>query len=164
MWVDSILERVTLVWPIKCSDMEDPAESGQQRTVPVTPPIHVETFATHYTVTWKANGLVSFIKAARDIDTIPLSTTVVTDSPDVAGRQQHDLSTLNCEASKAIFVSLQPPRPWTVSWERRTWPIVSVSGTPSPRLCRDIHQATTDCSGWNDSALTQLERMTASVR
>jgi hypothetical protein len=144
--------------------MEDPAESGQQRTVPVTPTIHVETFATHYTVTWKANGLVPFIKAARDIDTIPPSTTVVTDSPDVAGRQQHELPTLDCEASKATFVSLQPPWPWTLSWERRTWPVVSASGTPSARLCRDIHQATTDCSRWDDSALAQLERMTASVR
>lgn len=144
--------------------MDDATQSGQQRTVPVNPSIHVETFATHCTVRWKASGLVPFTEAARDVDNIPPSTTVVTNSPDVAGRQQHELSTLGGERSKATFVSLQPPAPWTLSWERWTWHIVSVSGTPSPGLCRDIHRATTDCSGWYDGALVRVERMTASVR
>lgn len=144
--------------------MDESTEPEQPRTVPVDPRIHVETFATHCTVTWKANGLVPFIETVRDIDSGPVPAAVVTDSPDVAGRQQHELETFDAESTTATYAQVQPSAPWTLSWERRTWPVVSVSGTPSPELCRDIHQGTTDCSGWDDDALARLARMTAPVR
>lgn len=144
--------------------MDDAVDPGQQRTVPVDPPVHVETFASHYTLTWKSNGFASFIEAVQDVDSIPSSATVVTENPDIAGRQQHELTTLDVEKVNPRYIQVQPSVPWTLSWERRTWPIVSVSGTPPPEYCRDIHLATTGCSVWRDGAFAQLERMTASVR
>lgn len=144
--------------------MDAAVNPGQQRTIPVDPPVHVETFATHCTVTWKANGIMSFVEAVLDTDGVPPSATVVTEGPDVAGRQQHELTGLDVEATDPRYIQVQPPVPWALSWECRTRPVVSVSGTPPPAHCRDIHRATTSCSAWHDGALTQLKQMTGSVR
>ena len=53
---------------------------------------------------------------------------------------------------------------WTCSWERRTWPVALLSGTPGPALARTMHRGTTDCSGWPQEALGTLEQLRTSVR
>lgn len=143
---------------------ESAERGGQRRSVPVVPPVHVETFATHYTATWKADGLSRFVETVRGIDAIPPTSAVVVDRTDTAGRERRELSDIAVDGGATTYVRVEPPTPWTLSWERRTWPVVSVSGTPAPERCRDIHRSTTDCPGWRDADVETLDRLTASIR
>lgn len=143
---------------------EGPVPDGQRRTVPVDPPVHVETFATHCTLTWKANGLPPFVDTVRALDAVPAAASVVVDDKNTAGRTEQQLAALDELRDTIRYLRVAPPTGWTLSWERRTWPVVSLSGTPSPELCRRVHRGTTDCSQWTDEALATLENVTAAVR
>lgn len=134
------------------------ANSGEQ-TIPVEPAVHVETFATHCTLTWKAGPLARFITALESVDTIPSTASVVVDDSSIAGRKRCRATAL--EARESVrYLRVDPDRPWSLSWERRTWPVVSVSGTPPPALCRRVHLRTTDCDVWADNAIEALGRAT----
>lgn len=125
------------------------------RTVPVSPPVHVETFATHATVTWKAGSLARFLDGLGSLDSIPPAASTVVDETSTGGRERHPLT--GVDASETVqYLRVEPDAPWTLSWERRTWPVVSVSGTPPPALCRGLHVQTTDCEEWSGNAVRTL--------
>lgn len=142
----------------KLSIMEDTSE---RRSVPVTPPVHVETFATHYTLTWQANGLSPFVTAVDDIEAIPTTATPLVDDTDTAGRERRALADIDGTTIK--YVRVDTPDDWTLSWERRTSPTVSLSGTPTVELCRRVHNRTTDCSSWTDDNRRILQELTRGV-
>jgi hypothetical protein len=130
-----------------------------RRTIPVEPSVHVETFAAHYTVTWKACSLARFLTVLGDLDEIPSTVSTVVDDTSVAGRERRRISSV--EAGETVqYLRMEPDRPWAVSWERRTWPIVSVSGTPSAELCRRVHTETTGCDGWSETDVERLLKLT----
>jgi hypothetical protein len=142
--------------------MDDASDESRGRTIPVDPPVHVETFATHCTLTWTADGLPAFLAGVRALECLSPSDSVVTDRRDTAGRQRRELSDVGAVTDAIRYLRVEPPTPWTLSWERRTWPVVSVSGTPPPEPPRDLHRATTNCAGWDDGAFAALENVTAS--
>lgn len=142
--------------------MDDASEETYGRTIPVDPPVHVETFATHCTLTWKADELSAFLAGVRALEGVAPSAVAVTDRRDTAGRQRRELSDIEAATDTITYLRIEPPMPWTLSWERRTWPVVSVSGAPPPEPSRDLHLATTDCAGWDDGAFAALENVTAS--
>lgn len=142
----------------------DTGPGGRRRTVPVEPPIHVETFAQHCSLTWKAAGLARFIETVRSLDGVPGDSTAVMDATDIAGRQQCRLSALDPSRDTVTYVRVEPPASWTLSWERRTWPVVVLTGTPTPELCRSLHLATTECRVWDGAALEALDGMTGHLR
>ncbi|ERH03787.1 MAG: hypothetical protein A07HR60_00562 [uncultured archaeon A07HR60] len=117
-----------------------------RRNVPVEPPVHIEVFATHYSLTWQANGVSAFIDAIADIESVPPEPTPVVDATDTAGRERRHLAEI--EGDVIRYVRLDAPESWSVSWERRTTPTISLSGSPSPSLCPRVHQETTDCGSW----------------
>lgn len=130
------------------------------RRIPVDPVIHVETFATHQTLTWKAGTRAQFVKAVRALDAVPSTASVVVDDTAVAGRQHHCVSDLESVSNTTTYLRIEPNTSWTLSWEQRTDPIVSVSGTPSATLCRRLHRRTTDCQGWCNEAVETLQGLT----
>jgi hypothetical protein len=140
--------------------MPESTSADSPRTIPVDPVIHVETFATHQTLTWKAGTRSEFVEAVRALDAVPLAASVVVDDTAVAGRQHHAVSDLESVSNTTTYLRIEPDASWTLSWEHRTYPIVSVSGTPSATLCRRLHRRTTDCSGWCDEAVETLQGLT----
>lgn len=140
--------------------MPENTSNDYPRTIPVDPTIHVETFATHQTLTWKAGGRSQFIEAIRLLDAVPSAASVVVDDTTIAGRQHRSLSGIDIESDTVTYLRIEPEAPWTLSWEQRTQPIVSVSGTPPEALSRRVHRRTTDCSEWSGEAITTLHRLT----
>jgi len=131
-------------------------DNGEE-TVPVEPPVHVEVFPTHQMAMWKADSLTRFRRALDDIDGVGPTAPAVVDDTSTAGREQYRVRDI--EPGETVrYLRVEPDTPWTLSWERRTWPVVSVSGTPSPALCRRLHARTTDCDGWSDEAFDTLAR------
>jgi hypothetical protein len=130
-------------------------ECGGDQTIPVEPPVHVETFATHCTVTWKARPLPGFLTAVRNTDEISPTASAVVEDTSVAGRERCDMTEIDT-AESVRYLRVDPDAPWTLSWERRTWPVVSVSGTPTADLCRRVHLRTTDCKGWSENAIERV--------
>jgi hypothetical protein len=130
------------------------------RRIPVDPVIHVETFATHRTLTWKAGTRAQFVEAVRALDAVPSTASVVVDDTAVAGQQHRSVSNLESVSNTTTYLRIEPDASWTLSWEQRTHPVVSVSGTPSATLCRRLHCHTTDCSGWCDEAVKTLQSLT----
>lgn len=140
--------------------MTDSNSNARRRTVPVDPEVHVETFATHHTLTWKACEASQFVTAVRAVDPVTPTTPTITNDTAVAGRQQHPLSDTNIESTTIKYLRIEPDAPWTLSWEQRTFPVVSLSGTPPAALCRRVHLQTTDCSTWSDEAFETLRQLT----
>ena len=135
-------------------------EHGSERTIPVEPPVHVETVPTHHTLTWKGGPLAVFLTAVRDTEQIPPTASVLVEDRSVAGRNERRVAEV--DASETIrYLRVDPDAPWTLSWERRTWPVVSVSGAPPSELCRHVHRVTTDCDGWSGDAVETLHRVIA---
>lgn len=141
--------------------MTDGESNDHRRTVPVTPEVHLETFATHRTLTWKAGGLSQFVAAVRAINAVTSTAPAVANDTAIAGRQRHHLSDIDGRRDTIEYLRIDPDAPWTLSWERRTWPVVSISGTPAATLCRRVHLRTTDCSGWSDEAFETLSQLTS---
>jgi len=132
------------------------------RTLSVQPTVHVETFASHYTVTWKGGPLSQFVTAVRNCELVPPDATAIIDMSDTAGRQRQAVGSLSAETTiQYVRVEAQPA--WTASWERRTSPTVSVSGAPNPTVCRDLHQATTTCDAWPSAAVEEVEAIAESI-
>ena len=158
-------ERQTLSRPAeRPSVTRDTGPSDHGKTIPVEPAVHVECFAQHYSLTWKADELSAFVEAVRGLDSVPAEATVVVDATDVAGRQQRRLSSLDSRRDTVTYVRVEPSAPWRLSWEQRTWPVISLSGTPTPALCQSVHVATTDCRAWDATALDAVDAMTSRVR
>lgn len=128
------------------------------RTLPVDPPVHVESFPSHYSLTWSADGLERFLAAPEADPSVPGDVTAIVDARDAAGRQELPLGAVNT-GEATTYVRVEPPVPWTLAWERRTMPTVSLTGTPTPRTVRRLHLATTDCEGWTDEAIGTARRL-----
>jgi hypothetical protein len=141
--------------------MTNSKSNTRRRTVPVDPEVHVETFATHHTLTWKAGDLSQFVTAIHAVDPVTPTTPTIVNDTAIAGRQQHPLSDTNVESTTIEYLRIEPDAPWTLSWEQRTFPVVSLSGTPPATLCRRIHLRTTDCSTWSDEAFEILRQLTS---
>ncbi len=133
---------------------------GGDRTIPVEPPVHVEAFTTHCTMTWKAGPLAGFLTAVRNTDEISPTASAVVEDTSVAGRKRCDVTEIDA-TERVRYLRVDPDAPWTLSWERRTWPVVSVSGTPTADLCRRVHLWTTDCRGWSEDAVERIGRAIA---
>ncbi len=133
-------------------------EDDPRRRLPVEPPVHVETVVDHRSLTWTAGGLDRFLAAVRADDAVAADAPARVDARDVAGRGRRPLSAV--AARPAItYVRVEATADWTVAWERRTEPTVSLSGAPSPATCRRLHVATTNCPGWIDADERLLERL-----
>jgi hypothetical protein len=126
--------------------------------VAVDPPLHVETFASHASVTWTAAELGRFLDAVGACESVPAETTPVVDATNAAGQQRLSLSEID-PGRATTYVRVEPPAPWTLAWERRTEPVVSLSGAPSTETCRRFHLATTDCQRWSADAVARLESL-----
>jgi hypothetical protein len=131
--------------------------------VPVDPPVHVETFATHASLTWRAAGLERFLEAVRATGSIPDDATPTVDATNAAGRRRLRLDEIDATSGVTTYVRVDPPAPWTLAWERRTDPTVSLTGTPDAGTCRALHVATTDCAEWTRSHRAALDRLLAAV-
>ena len=128
-----------------------------EETVPVEPPVHIEVFPTHQMAMWKADSLARFLAALDDLDSVAPTAPIIVDDTSTAGRKRHRVTDL--EPGETVrYLRAEPDTPWTLSWERRTWPVVSVSGTPSPVLCRRLHTRTTDCDRWPEETFDTLVR------
>jgi hypothetical protein len=136
---------------------------GQRRKIPVDPPVHIETFATHYTLTWKADRLSRFKSAVQNLDTVPSSARAIINDTSVAGRQRVPVSAIDAESETTTYVRVESDDPWTLSWDQRTWPVVSVSGTPPLTLCQHAHIRTTECANWNDEVVEILDQVISTV-
>lgn len=139
--------------------MPDNTSDDYSRTIPVDPVIHIETFATHQTLTWKAGSRSQFVEAVRVLNAVSPTASVVVDDTAVAGRRDRSLADIDSGSDTVTYLRIEPDAPWTVSWEQRTRPIVSVSGAPPETLCRRIHRRTTDCSDWSGEAIATLHRL-----
>ena len=73
-----------------------PAHPTDDRTVPVAPTVHIETFATHATATWKAGTLDQFLRTVSGVDSVADTAPVIVDETDV-GRDRRQLSALATE-------------------------------------------------------------------
>lgn len=62
--------------------------NGSEQTVPVEPTVHVETFATHCTLTWRAGPLAGLLTAVDAVDSVPPAAPVVVDDTSSAGRER----------------------------------------------------------------------------
>jgi len=134
------------------------SDDASNRALPVDPTVHVESFATHYTVTWKAGPLSRFVDAIRGDEEVPEAVTAIVDRTDAAGRRRRPIGELSVDRS-ARYVRVEPDAEWTASWERRTSPTVSVSGAPAPELCRTLHCRTTGCEAWPAGAEETLREL-----
>jgi len=143
--------------------MPDDVPDRHPQTVPVDPPVHIETFATHLTATWKAGDPSAFVDAVRDIETVPPSASTVVDDSADAGRRRIPLSEVAPERGATTYLRVDPDAPWTLSWEDRTRPVVSASGAPPAALCRRLHVSTTGREAWDDDAIATLRRATSEV-
>ena len=142
--------------------MSDQNGGTGERTISVSPTIHIEAFATHCTATWKAESLAQCIETLRTSKYVEPTATVVVDDTTVAGREQHAVDDIT-PTETIRYLRVTPAASWTLSWEQRTWPVVSISGTLSAEACRLMHLGTTECSGWPDTATENIKNITSSV-
>jgi hypothetical protein len=56
------------------------------------------------------------------------------------------------------------PAPWKLSWERRSFPVASISETPPPAVVRRAHPETTGCEEWPADATAVLRDLITTVR
>ena len=121
--------------------------------VPVEPTVYVERVSNHTSCAWQAAGLACLLRVVeRQADASDPVITV--DTTSAAGRQRVPVSTV--EHDDTNYVRFDPSAPWRLAWERRTTPVVTLDGTVSVDLCRQLHRATTDCTKWSDDAVDQL--------
>jgi hypothetical protein len=137
--------------------MDDGASDESPGPIPVDPTVHVESFGSQCTLTWKAHGLSQFVDAVRTLAQVSATAATVVDDTAVAGRTHLPLSEVE-ESDTVQYLRVEPETPWTASWERRTWPVVSMSGRPTASICRQVHLETTDCEEWDETAFAILCR------
>ena len=127
--------------------------------VPVEPPVYVETYGGHVSLTWTAAGVGQFLDTVRAAGTVPADTTPVVDATNAAGQRRMRLDEIDTSGGATTYVRVEPPASWTVAWERRTEPVVSLAGNPTVETCRAFHVGTTACSAWPTDAVSALTRL-----
>ena len=126
-------------------------------TVQVDPPVHVERYASHVSVSWTAGDIEQFVVGVEAI--LRPNVPAVVDATDAAGRQQLELDEIDTAARTTTYVRVEPEQPWTLAWGRRTQPVVTLTGTPDRPTVRRLHVATTDCEQWADAPRFRLGEM-----
>lgn len=137
------------------SDVADEAATE----FPVSPPIYVERYASHVSLSWQAGDLDRFLGTVTDLDSVPADPAFVVDATNAAGQRRIPLSDIDTTTRATTYVRVDPDTPWTVAWERRTTPVVSLSGAPTALACRRLHHGTTDCEQWPAGQLQTLSRL-----
>lgn len=142
--------------------VEDPdygRGTDNPRSIAVDPPVHVESYPTHTNLSWTAGGIDQFVAALRASEAVPADTTPVVDATTAAGQRRLRLDGIDTTSGATKYVRVEPPAPWTLSWERRTKPVVSLTGSPSPATCQTFHVATTACVEWTPPQRETLSRL-----
>lgn len=132
---------------------------GAATELPVDPSVYVERYPSHASVSWQAGSLDQFLAAIEDAGAIPENPALVVDATNAAGQRRCSPRDIDTATGATTYVRADAQGPWTVSWERRTTPVVTITGTPTPRTCRRFHVATTECDRWPHSRLGTLSRM-----
>ncbi len=131
----------------------------------VAPTVYVERVPSHTSCAWQAEGLSQFRHAVEQAAESLEQTTdttdplVTVDTTSVAGRRQIPVS--ETETDDTSYVRFDPSAPWRLAWERRTNPVVTLDGAVTVDLCRRLHRATTDSTGWPDGATDRLAELLA---
>jgi len=128
------------------------------RTIDVDPPVHVEIFRSHVGLSWTALGIERFVAALRAAESVSTMAALTVDATDAAGRYRTTPDEIETTANGIKYVRADPSSPWTLSWERRTDPVVSLAGSPSVPTCRSFHTATTPCTEWSPADRDALAR------
>ena len=128
------------------------------RTIGVDPPVHVETYRSHVSLSWTALGLERFVAALQMAEAVPTTAILTVDATDTAGRYRSTPDEIETTTDIIKYVRVDPSPPWTLSWERRTDPVVSLAGSPSVPTCRSFHTATTSCNEWSSTHRDALAR------
>jgi len=142
--------------PARLGGMSDRNGDTGEQPISVSPTVHLEAFATHSTATWKAGSLAQCIETLQTSECIEPTATVVVDDTTTAGREQHAVDDIT-PTETIRYLRVTPAASWTLSWEQRTWPVVSMSGTLSAEACHQMHLGTTECSEWPDTATANLK-------
>lgn len=138
----------------------DPKRSVMNsQLIAAEPPIHVETYPTHTSLSWTGDGIDQFVAALQTVKPITADAPTVINATTTAGQVQRQLCDLDTPNNAINYLRVDPPVPWTLSWERRTEPVVSMTGSPSPETCQTLHIATTACMAWDASQRTALSRI-----
>ena len=148
--------------PARLDGMPDQNGDTGEQTISVSPTVHIEAFATHCTATWKAGSLAQCLETLQTSEYIEPTATVVVDDTTTAGREQHTVDDIT-PTETIRYLRVTPAASWTLSWEQRTWPVVSMSGTLSAEACRLMHLGTTECSGWPDTATATVTEIISDV-
>ncbi len=138
-------------------DRDTPRDDSPS-SIGVDPPVHVETYRSHVSLSWTALGLERFVAALRTAEAVPTTATLTVDATDAAGRYRTTPDEIETTADTIKYVRVDPSPPWTLSWERRTDPVVSLAGSPSVPTCRSFHTATTSCNEWSSTHCDALAR------
>lgn len=136
----------------------DTPRNDSPRTIGVDPSVHVESYRSHVSLSWTALGLERFVAALRTAEAVPSTATLTVDATDTAGRYRTTPNEIETTAETIKYVRVDPSPPWTLSWERRTDPVVSLAGSPSAPTCRSFHTATTLCNKWSSTYRNALAR------
>ena len=136
----------------------DTPRDDSPRTIGVDPPVHVESYRSHLSLSWTALGVERFVAALQTAETVPPTATLTVDATDTAGRYRTTPDEIQTTADTITYVRVDPSPPWTLSWERRTDPVVSLAGSPSAPTCRSFHTATTSCNEWGSAHRDALAR------
>jgi hypothetical protein len=107
---------------------------------------------------WKARELSLFVNAVQTRKQVPATAATVVDDTTVAGRLRSPLSEV-IKGDTVQYLRVEPEPPPTASWERRTWPVVSLGGTPPALVRRQVHLETADCGSWEETAVEKVYRM-----
>ena len=122
--------------------------------VPVTPPIHIEEYPTHASLTWHVPELSRALDAVCDLDSVSSDASAVVDATNAAGRRRLSLSAVD-PGPATTYVRVEPGASWTFAWERRTTSVCVLTGTPAGATVRRLHRATGG-DGWNPAADRRL--------
>jgi hypothetical protein len=140
-------------------DATDSGPDASSRTVPVDPPVHVETFPSHHGLTWRAGPLADFLTAVTAEPAVEDGHRLLVDATAAAGRRRLAPHEVDTSTGATTYVRADPSAPWTAAWERRTTPVVSLTGAPAAGLTARLHLATTDCDRWATGARELLCRL-----
>lgn len=124
--------------------------------VPVDPPVHVEQYVGHASLSWTAGGVERLVETAKGTS---VEAPAVVDATNTAGRRRVELTDIDTTTGATTYVRVEPERPWTVAWERRSTPVVTLTGTPEATTVHRFHVGTTDCEEWGQSNRAQLTRL-----
>ncbi|ERG89402.1 MAG: hypothetical protein J07HX5_01560, partial [halophilic archaeon J07HX5] len=98
--------------------MREDADHGREpddpRSIAVDPPVHVESYSSHTSLSWTASGIDQFVAALRASETVPADTTPVVDATTAAGQRRLRLDEIDTMSGATKYVRVEPSAPWTL--------------------------------------------------